>query len=77
MTLISESNSPHSTLALESKYRKNVRLLTPASAAICSIVVSSNPCSANSRSAISSSVRRLVPRGLPRRAAASSAGAAG
>ena len=66
----SVSNSLHSTLALELKYRKNVRLLTPAPAEIWSIVVASNPCSENSRSAISSSSRRLVPGGLPRRGTA-------
>jgi hypothetical protein len=44
-----------------------VRLLTPAAAAISSTVVSWKPFSVNSRSAISSSMRALVPRGLPRR----------
>jgi len=66
----SVSNSVHSTLAFVVKYRKNVRSLTPASAAICSIVVLSNPRDANKRSAISRSSRRLVDRGRPRRAPA-------
>ena len=39
MASTSVSNSLHSTLALVVKNRKNVRSLTPASAAICSIVV--------------------------------------
>jgi hypothetical protein len=45
-------------------------LLTPASAAICSMVVLSKPFSVNMRRAISSSSRRLVPGGLPRRGSA-------
>ena len=67
MVSTSVSNSLHSTLALVVKYRKNVRSLTPASAAICSIVVLSNPCSEKSRSAISRSSRLLVDGGRPRR----------
>jgi len=62
----SPSKARHSAAALESKYLKNVRRLTPAAAAICSTVVSSKPRSVNSRSAISSSWRALVPGGRPR-----------
>src|SRR6201989_3124428 len=74
ITSTSWSNSLHSTLALELKYRKNVLLLTPASAAICSIVVLSKPWPVNRRRAISSSSRRLAPGGRPLLGSAGSGG---
>jgi hypothetical protein len=63
----SVSKSAQSTLAFVVKYRKKVRSLTPASAAICSMVVFSNPCSAKSVSAMPCSSCRLVDGGRPRR----------